>query len=156
MTWRGVDDPEMSLDELIEAYFNDQPILQAEAAAEQARLRGEPEVPVPGIYDGRLFDWLTDMFLDHGSPDGPARAWPVILTLIARAPDRQGLLWIGAGALENCVWHAGAEFEDRILALAEEDPRFRTALSGVWPNHDVPPRLVACIEAASAWERQNR
>jgi hypothetical protein len=150
------DPPEADLDEQIVGYFNDQSILAANRAANEARLPGEPLIPVPETYDGRLFDWLTFMFLEHRPPDGPARAWPVILTLIARAPDRQGLRFIGAGALENLVWHAGVEFEDRIIAQAAEDPRFRTALSEVWPSETVTPNLVTCIEAARAWERQQR
>ena len=147
MTWRSVDDPEANLDELIEGYFNDERILAAKVAAQKARRRGEPEVPVPEGYDGRLFDWLTEM-LNYGPVDGPERAWPIILALIERAPDTETLIFIGSGALEDLVRKAGAEFEDSILDLAERDVRFRLALSAVWQDETVPTRLVEYIEAA--------
>jgi hypothetical protein len=149
VTWRGVDDSQMDLDGLIQGYFNDERILAAKVAAQKARRRGEPEVPVPEGYDGRLFDWLTEMLMPrHGPADGPQRAWPIILALVERAPDTETLIFIGSGALEDLVRRAGSEFEERVIDYATHDPRFRTALSAVWQNENVPPKVVACIEAA--------
>ncbi|MFN8631508.1 MAG: hypothetical protein U0838_14680 [Chloroflexota bacterium] len=147
MTWRDVHDPEANLDELIEGYFADVRILAAEVAAQKARRRGEPEMPIPEGYDGRLLDWLTEMLL-YGPADGPIRAWPIVLALIERAPDTHTLIFIGSGELEDLVRKAGAEFEDRVLERAGHDLRFRIALSAVWQNESVPAALVAAIEAA--------
>jgi hypothetical protein len=151
MTWGGELDLERDLDELVERYFQDMRILAADVAAR----RGEPipeNAPLPG-YDGRLFDWLTEM-LNYGSADGPDRAWPIILTLIAQAPDENTLVFIGSGALEDLVNMAGTEFQDRIIDLAERDPRFRVALGAVWQHDTVPPTLSALIEASRSRVRE--
>lgn len=60
MTWRGVEDPYPNLDELIDAYFADQRILAASTDRLLREHRPIPQSPLPG-YDGRLFDWLTEM-----------------------------------------------------------------------------------------------
>ena len=144
VTWRGVEDPEANLDELIAGYFNDERILGAKVAAERARRRGEPVLPVPEGYDGRLFDWLTEM-LNYGPVDGPQRAWPVILALIERAPDGNASVFIGCGALEDLVNKSGVAFEDRIVAQATSDTRFRAALGCAWPDDGVPDDLRSLI-----------
>jgi hypothetical protein len=141
MTRRDVNDAEANLDDLIEGYFNDARLLTTQVVQDRGKRIGQLEG-----YDGRLFDWLTEM-LNFGPADGPERSWAVILALIERAPDAQTLMFIGSGALEHLIRKAGSEFESRIVALAV-DPRFRVALSAVWPDESVPQTLVASIEAA--------
>src|SRR3954471_11483322 len=92
VTWRGVEDPNANLEELIEGYFSDQKILAASTARLLREHKPIPKAPEPG-YDGRLFDWLAEMLV-YGPPDGPERAWPIILQLIDRAPDDDALTFI--------------------------------------------------------------
>ncbi len=146
MTWRGLEDPTEDLDALIEAYFADQKILAADTARHLAQHTPVPNTPVAG-YDGRLIDWLTEM-LNYGPPDGPERAWPVILELVARAPDEQALTFVGSGDVEDLVNKAGLEFADRIVEQAASNPRFRRALRHVWAHDDVPNALKELIVAS--------
>jgi hypothetical protein len=139
VTWRGIDDPTADLDDLIEAYFADEKIL----AADLPRVGPFPVGGLPG-YDGRLFDWLTEM-TNYGPADGPERAWPVVLELIARAPDEDALTFVGCGAVEDLVNKHGASFGERIRSQATLDPRFRRALGHVWPYDDVPSYLLKLI-----------
>lgn len=144
MTWRGVDDPNAELDSLIEAYFADWKILAAH--------RGSvlPDTPLAD-YDGGLFDWLVEM-LNYGPPDGPERAWPIVLQLVARAPDDEALAFVGSGAVEDLVNEQGVQFADRIVEQATRDPRFRRALRHVWPRDDVPSALKELIVASRLLE----
>ena len=136
VTWRRITDSHSDLDELIEGYFKDEKAAAAEGR--RARAEGRPWVvgpDVPADHDGRLFDWLTVM-LNYGPPDGPERAWPIILGLIRRAPDEETLTYIGAGALEDLVNNAGDQFADRIASETGDD-RFRASLRHVWFHEDV-------------------
>jgi hypothetical protein len=135
MTWRGVHDPNADLDDLIDGYFADAKIPDIRAAGDG--------------YDGRLFDWLTEMMIS-GPPDGPDQAWPIILQLVARAPDDHVLGLIGAGAVEALVDHHGQRFLDRLVEEATNDPRFRRVLGEVWFGDDVPVALKELITAIRA------
>jgi 50S ribosomal subunit-associated GTPase HflX len=88
------------------------------------------------------------MMINYGPPDGPERAWPIVLQLIERAPDENSLTFIGAGAVEDLVNKAGAQFVDRIVDRADLDPRFRRALRNVWYHPTVPRVLKELIESA--------
>jgi hypothetical protein len=143
VTWRGIEDPTADLDALIEAFFADEKILHADNAT---RVGPIPDAPLPG-YDGRLFDWLTEM-LNYGPPDGPERAWPIVLELIARAPDEQALTFVGCGAVEDLVNRHGVQFADRLSFQATRDPRFRRALRHVWPHEGVPDSIQELIVAS--------
>lgn len=138
MTWRDLALEGDGLDQLIESYFADEKIL---AANRRSGLVSKE--PLPG-YDGRLFDWLT-MMLNYGPPDGPEEAWPVILQLISRAPDEQALAFVGSGALEDLVRKSSVAFHDRLFEVARTSPRFRRALSHVWPTETVSPDLRELI-----------
>lgn len=147
MTWRGVTDPQRDLDALVAGYFRDQKAAAAEGR--RARMEGRPwvvPVGVPADYDGRLFDWLTEM-LNYGPPDGPEQAWPIILELIRRAPDEEALTYVGCSALEDLVNSAGDRFESRIAA-ENGDERFRAALRHVWFHDDVPESVRGLILSA--------
>jgi hypothetical protein len=58
----------------------------------------------------------------------PEIAWPIILRLVAEAPDDETLGMIGAAPLENLLWFHGPTFVDRIEAQARADPRFAHAV----------------------------
>jgi hypothetical protein len=142
VTWRRVEIPSAELDSLIEAYFTDQEILSADTAR-LAERRPIPKGPLAG-YDGRLFDWLTEM-VNYGPSDGPERAWPIVLELIARAPNDAALVFVGSSAVEDLVNLHGAEFENRIVEEAATNPRLRLALQTVWAHNDVPHSLKTLI-----------
>lgn len=146
MTWRGDFHPSDDLDELVAGYFRDAKILAAETARHLAEHSPIERTPIPG-YDGRLFDWLTEM-LHYGPTDGPEQAWPIILTLVDRAPDERALIFIGCGALEDLVNGAGLRFQDRIVSQANRDARFRRALASVWPDDGAPAVLKSMIESS--------
>jgi hypothetical protein len=78
--------------------------------------------------------------------DDPESLWPIILRMVAEAPDEHHLETIGAAPLENLLWFHGPEFVDRIEAAARADSRFRKALGYVngWDRSittDVTERL---------------
>ena len=146
MTWRGVLDPNDDLDDLIAGYFRDAEILAAESARHLAEHSAIEPTRVPG-YDGRLFDWLTEM-PNYGPTDGPEQASPIILTLVDRAPDEHAFVFIGSGPLEDLVNEAGASFDERITYHVNRDGRFRTALACVWPGDGVPSTLRSMTESS--------
>jgi hypothetical protein len=88
------------------------------------------------------------MLLTPAPEDGPERAWPVILELVARAPDDAGLAFVGASAIEDLVNAAGSRFADRIEAASVADPRFARALAFVWPDAEAAGGVRALIERA--------
>ena len=145
MTVADVVDPNDDLDALVAGYFEDLPILAAEAGRHLADHSPIEPTPIAG-YDGRLSQWLTEM-LNYGPADGPEQAWPIILTLVARAPNDNALVFIGCGAVEDLVNRAGSAFEDRILAQAMSDARFRAALGCVWPDSGVPRAVRSLIKS---------
>ena len=142
---KGAEPLELSQD-VIDAYFGYVRYL----AKETARLRSERK-PVPKAVPAEfspLSEWLTEMLLTPAPEDGPERAWPVILELVARAPDNEGLAFVGASAIEDLVNRAGAQFADRIEAASLADARFTRALAFVWPDAQVPDRVRALIMRA--------
>jgi hypothetical protein len=68
-----------------------------------------------------------------------ARAWPIVVALVARVPEDE-LGAVGAGPLENLLHSFAASVGPKAAALARSEPRFRAALERVWLNReDVPP-----------------
>lgn len=116
-----------------------------------ARLRRERKPiskPLVPAEVNPLSQWLTEMLFTAAPEDGPERAWPVILELVARAPDNEGLAFVGASAIEDLVNKAGSRFADRIEAASDSDPRFTQALAFAWPDAQVPDRVRALIVRA--------
>jgi hypothetical protein len=72
------------------------------------------------------WDHVTTMVLDH-----PEDAWPLLLRMIARAPDER-LGALGAGPLETLLAEHGASFGARAVEQARRDPRLRACLSAAW------------------------
>ena len=146
MDWTNPTEPKATFEALIEGYFAYQRYLRKLTAR---LLRERKPIPkgVPAEYSP-LWEWLSDMLQKPGPKDGPERAWPVILELVARAPDQEALAFIGSSAVEGLVNVAGAFFAERIEA-ASADPRFRLALAAVWPDPQVPAPIRALIGQAS-------
>lgn len=146
MTWRGLTDPNSDLDALVDAYFRDQKILHIDTARLVRESKPVSTDALPG-YDGRLFDWLTEM-LNYGPSDGLEQAWPIVLELVVRAPDEEALMFIGSSALEDLVNHADGRMADRIQDHAKADPRLRRALRHVWCRSDALVSLKTLVAAA--------
>jgi hypothetical protein len=72
--------------------------------------------------------------------DDPEALWPIILQMVADAPDEHHLGAIGAAPLENLLTFHGLELVDRVEAAARADARFRTALGYVdgWSTSITP------------------
>lgn len=62
----------------------------------------------------------------------PEDGWPLILDLIAEAPDDRVLASIAAGPLEDLLVNSPEQFGDRAEVEARRDPKFRRCLTGVW------------------------
>jgi hypothetical protein len=152
VTWRGLDMANTDLADLIAAYFVDQKLLSASTARLIAERRPVPTERLAG-YDGRLFDWLAEM-LNYGPPDGPEVAWPIILELVAQAPDEEALAFIGSGPVEDLVNKHGVQFEGPIVSQATTDSRFRLALRHVWPHDGVADTLKELIAASRLVDRE--
>jgi hypothetical protein len=119
-------------------------------AKETARLRSERK-PIPKRVPAEfspLSQWLDEMLLKPAPEDGPERAWPVILELVARAPDDEALSFIGASAIEDLVNAAGSRYAERIEAASFADARFTRALAVVWPDAEVSDRVRSLIMRA--------
>lgn len=87
------------------------------------------------------WDRLTSLVLHQ-----PEEAWPILLSLIAAAPEGQ-LGYIGAGPLENLLSMHPAAFGQRIEEQARRDRRFREALASVWlSENEVSSALVARLQ----------
>jgi hypothetical protein len=120
--------------------WRDQPLEQAiETYFRDVQIVGE--ITVPGTdsiqalddagYDGGLFLWLTQS-VNSGRPGEAEQAWPVVLELVARAPDEAALGVIGAAALEDLARRHGFTFALRLIERTASDPRFRQAMGHVW------------------------
>jgi hypothetical protein len=86
----------------------------------------------------QAFDEVTDM-----AHDDPETLWPIIVRMVREAPDEHHLQTVGAAPLENLLWFHGAEFVDRIEAIARTDARFREALGQVMGWDDPISKPVA-------------
>jgi hypothetical protein len=143
--WRNPTEPKATFEGLIEGYFAYQRYLRNLTVR---LLRERKSIPkgVPAEFSP-LWEWLGTMLQKPGPKDGPERAWPVILELVAHAPDQEALAFIGSSAVEGLVNVAGTLFAERIEA-ASADPRFRLALAAVWPDPQVPEPIRALIRQA--------
>jgi hypothetical protein len=114
--WSNPTEPKAAFEALIDGYFAYQRYLRKLTTR---LLRERKPIPkgVPAEYSP-LWEWLGDMLQKPGPKDGPERAWPVILELVARAPDQEALASIGASAVEGLVNVAGALFAERIEAAS--------------------------------------
>lgn len=80
----------------------------------------------------------------------PDTQWSVVLELIERAPEDDGVLQnLAAGPLEGLLGRFGDEVIDRAERQATLDPRFRRVLSGVW-KHTMPDAVWARVRAIQA------
>lgn len=71
----------------------------------------------------------------------PADAWSVIVQLLDRAPTDDAIATIAAGPLEDLMSLHGADFIESATTLARNNPKFQRALSGVWHQDGMSPKV---------------
>jgi hypothetical protein len=135
-------EPTALTEDELDAYFRYMRYLARETRRLLADHKPIPKRPLH--QDSALHQWLTNTILYE--QDGAERAWPIVLRLVARAPDDFALCFIGSGHLEDLLRTAGPELAARADERARIDPRFRVALACVWPasadqtSTDIPAR----------------
>ena len=83
----------------------------------------------------------------------PERAWPLTLTLIAKASNPKALSYIAAGPLEDLLKNHGSAVIDRVEIAARRDPKFRLALCDVWGlSGDILERVRNAIGLGSRFQ----
>ena len=95
------------------------------------------------------WSWSIVTDLVHAKPDV---AWPMLLELIARAPDGN-LSEVAAGPLEDYLSEHGPRVIDAVEAEAQTNPRLRHALAMVWQlgmTDDVWSRVQALADSTLA------
>jgi hypothetical protein len=119
----------------------------------------------------RLDDVIIDGYIVHGDHAGGPNgwsydvvnalikmpletSWPFVLELVHRVPDRQ-LGYLAAGPVEEFLGHHGEQVIAAVEAQANQDPRFRRVLRGVWQlfmSDAVFVRVVAASRREEATE----
>ena len=98
--------------------------------------------------DGTDAEWFTAQEeLDSRITDEPERAWPVICEIIQRVSADDILAYVAAGPLEDLLVRHPYAFIDRVETLAEQDPHFRRAVSGVWGWAQMPAEIRKRLDA---------
>jgi len=95
--------------------------------------------------------WNVIEALVEGRPD---LAWPVLLMLVRRAPDRN-LAGLAAGPLEDYLARHGARVIDAVEAEAAVNPRLRRALAMVW-RQGMPASIWSRIQAIAESDPADR
>ena len=83
---------------------------------------------------------------------GDPLAVEVIQSLVDAAPTDVALDFVGAGPLEDLLSHNrhGLTFVDEVERRARRDPRFRSAVTGLWLSKDVPESVRTRLGALGA------
>ena len=118
-----------------------------EAAVAAAKRLAE-RVAVGGDYESPDF-WAFLLGAEFGRGD-PELGWDFLCRVTEAVSDERALSLIGASQLKDFCWVAGPAFIDRIEERARTHPRFRAALSEVWPGRGtIPAEIYARIRRAS-------
>lgn len=80
--------------------------------------------------------------------DHPDLIWAFVQKALAGAETVWQVIMLAAGPLEDLIADHGAAMIDRIERAARHSPRFRFALTGVWPQGNRASPVWARIEAA--------
>lgn len=109
------------------------------AYSRASRTRGAKD-PHPDAWTWKVVDDLSrtvpDLCLD------------LLCAAVERCSHLDDLGHLAAGHLEDLIAQGGAEVVARIEGLARENPRFRLALTGVWPQGGRGTAVWRRIEAA--------
>lgn len=93
-------------------------------------------------------DYWTWLVVHHLVQREPDVCLDLLCAAVAQCRDVQELSHLAAGHLEDLIAQRGDEVIARIEALARENPRFRLALTGVWPQGNRETEVWRRIEAA--------
>lgn len=77
--------------------------------------------------------WAFDAMVDIVR-DKPFDALAVILEILKISDEKRIVANLAAGPLEDLLVEHGKAVIDRVIVLAESDPKFRDLLQGVWGN----------------------
>lgn len=75
--------------------------------------------------------WDTWGYVNSLVVNDPAAAWPLILELLAAAPDRHALQWLGCGPLENLIMEHPGFVRELLLAELPNNKRLQFATAAV-------------------------
>jgi hypothetical protein len=103
-------------------------------------LGGDSDAEDWGSGDPTEEQYAASSCVDEIAITGVARALEVVVGLAETAPSRKSLFFLGAGPLEELVLKHGDHLVGSLVETARNVPRFRIALSGVWPDTDDPLR----------------
>ena len=92
-------------------------------------------------------DFWTYALFDELARAQPALCLAAIRASLAEAREPEEVALIAAGPLEDLLAAQGAAMIGAVEALAEAAPRFRYALTGVWPREEGPALFWARIKA---------
>lgn len=107
--------------ELVEAWLSYHRLLES-----SGDLVGETNV-------GDSYLWAIERLDDLGRSE-PEICWQLILEIFVRTESHYQRASLAAGLLEDLLNRHGADFIDRIEAVAAKDEGFREILTGVWRN----------------------
>lgn len=93
--------------------------------------------------------WTASLVMDLARI-APGLCLDVVLAALSLCRRSEEVALIAAGPLEDLIALSGAQVIDRIEAAAAASPRFRLALTGVWPEGSAGTPLWQRIEAARA------
>lgn len=82
--------------------------------------------------------------------DHPEEIWTFIRLALAGAETVWQVIMLAAGPLEDLIADHGDALIDRIEREARQSPRFRFALTGVWPQGAATSPVWLRVEAARA------
>ncbi len=80
----------------------------------------------------------------------PEETWVFVRKALAAAETVWQVVMLAAGPLEDLIADHGATVIDRIEREARQSPRFRFALTGVWPQGNRQSPVWTRVEAARA------
>jgi hypothetical protein len=93
--------------------------------------------------------WSAFWFVQETMGNGGDSAIQLVLALLDKAPDDQGVATVGAGPLEDLVNDHGADLVDLIERTARQSPLFAAALGSVWVEGR--PLLAEAVDRLSRW-----
>jgi len=136
------------LQELLTGFRVDEllPLVTLEEIAD-AWCRYQTRPHITGVEDEDPDWWAVELVMDSRFGAEEPRLRGILNLLIDRAPDDKVLSVVAAGPLEDFI----TTDEDRLRWIerrADESPRFREALRGVWV-WELPPDTFARVERAA-------
>lgn len=102
--------------------------------------------------DNSATEWASEQVLNMVI-FSPESLWRFVLEVLRRNPPVEVIENLAAGPLEDYLARCGETVIEQVERQAEQDPRFRSLLGGVWQNQmsdEVWARVCACRDT-SEW-----